>query len=353
MAGNKLTGQKELMEQRRHSSATVPYSLYNCRLPEAFPTVPMHWHSELELDVVTAGRGEFICGDMHFPVENGDVILIPPNMLHAAYPDKEEGLKYRAFVFHANMIGAEQNDRSSLSYIKPLRNGQLQVQLKYGREDVDYPAVKELAEELVIQAEYNDAYHDLLLKSRLFALLYFFEKKENISERGLPTGSSELIRPALEYMTFHYEETIGVEFLAGLCTVSVSHFMNTFQKVVGCSAIEYLIHLRIQAACAALTDTTENVAEIATGCGYNNLSNFNRQFKKMTGISPKAYRRQMTEAGSRPEERSNGLAEAGSRPEERSNGFTEAGSRPEEQSNEPVETDRQMHAKTELTKERK
>lgn len=102
-------------------------------------------------------------------------------------------------------------------------------------------------------------------------------------------------------MTFHYEETISVDYLAGICTISISHFMNTFQKVVGCSAIEYLIHLRIQAACAALTDTTENVAEIATGCGYNNLSNFNRQFKKMTGVSPKAYRRQMAETGEKSE----------------------------------------------------
>ena len=261
----------------------------------------MHWHSELELDVVTEGKGEFICGDIHFPVESGDVVLIQPNMLHAAYPDKEEGLKYRAFVFHANMVGAEQTDRSSLSYIKPLRNGQLQVRPKYGREDADYPKVKELAEDLIALAECNDAYHDLFLKSRLFALLYFFEKKENISERGQQSGSSELIRPALEYMTFHYEETISVDYLAGICAISISHFMNTFQKVVGCSAIEYLIHLRIQAACAALTDTTENVAEIATGCGYNNLSNFNRQFKKMTGVSPKAYRRQMAETGGKSE----------------------------------------------------
>lgn len=173
-----------MMEQRHHSSVTVPYSLYNCRLPEAFPTVPMHWHSELELDVVTEGKGEFICGDMHFPVESGDVVLIPPNMLHAAYHDKEEGLKYRAFVFHANMVGAEQNDRSSLSYIKPLRNGQLQVKPKYGREDADYPKVKELAEDLIALAECNDAYHDLFLKSRLFALLYFFEKRKIYRKEG-------------------------------------------------------------------------------------------------------------------------------------------------------------------------
>ena len=349
MVRNKQTEQKELMEQRHHSSVTVPYSLYNCRLPEAFPTVPMHWHSELELDVVTEGKGEFICGDIHFPVESGDVVLIQPNMLHAAYPDKEEGLKYRAFVFHANMVGAEQTDRSSFSYIKPLRNGQLQVKPKYGREDADYPKVKELAEDLIALAECNDAYHDLFLKSRLFALLYFFEKKENISERGQQTGNSELIRPALEYMTFHYEETISVDYLAGICAISISHFMNTFQKVVGCSAIEYLIHLRIQAACAALTDTTENVAEIATGCGYNNLSNFNRQFKKMTGVSPKAYRRQMAETGSRLDIQNNGPAKMNSRLDEQNNGPVKMNSRLDEQNRGLAETG----GKSELTKERK
>ena len=91
MGRNKLTEQKELMEQRHHSSVTVPYSLYNCRLPEAFPTVPMHWHSELELDVVTEGKGELSAAICIFRWKVGTWCLLHPTccMLHTMIKRKD------------------------------------------------------------------------------------------------------------------------------------------------------------------------------------------------------------------------------------------------------------------------
>ena len=53
---------KETEEKRRHSTAYIPYSFYDCRLPTYFASVPLHWHSEFELDYVVAGAGEFTCG---------------------------------------------------------------------------------------------------------------------------------------------------------------------------------------------------------------------------------------------------------------------------------------------------
>ena len=63
------------------------------------------------------------------------------------------------------------------------------------------------------------------------------------------------------------------------------------KKAVGMGAIEHLTHLRINAACDALSDTSKIISEIAFSCGYSNLSNFNRQFKQIMGCSPKEYRK--------------------------------------------------------------
>ena len=278
-------------EQRQHSSSLVPYSIYECNIPDSFPNVPMHWHNEFEIDYILQGKGDFICGDEHFPVGHGDVIMIAPNMLHAAYPSSSSNLYYIAFVFHANMLGLESNDRSSTHCIRPLITGQLRVNMKYDLGHPDYSVIHSLTETIVSCANKNNPYDDLLIKSSLLQLLWYFEKKDNLSSiQGKDISYSSLIRPALEYMTYCYMDTITIGQLAAKCSISSSHFMNSFKKAAGCSAIEYLTHLRIKAACSALTETTDDISTISYRCGFGNLSNFNKQFKKITGNSPRLYR---------------------------------------------------------------
>jgi AraC-like DNA-binding protein/mannose-6-phosphate isomerase-like protein (cupin superfamily) len=279
-------------EQRQHSSSLVPYSIYECHIPDSFPNVPMHWHNEFEIDYILQGNGDFICGDEHFSVSPGDVIMISPNMLHAAYPSYGMNLHYIAFVFHANMLGLESNDRSSTHCIRPLITGQLRVKMKYDLSHPDYPVIHSLAETIITCANKNNPYDDLLLKSLLLQLYWYFEKKDNLSSlQGDNISYSSLIRPALEYMTYRYMDSITINELAAKCAISSSHFMNSFKKAAGCSAIEFLTHLRIKAASTALTETTDDISTISYNCGFDNLSNFNKQFKKITGCSPREYRK--------------------------------------------------------------
>ncbi|MGN1416999.1 MAG: hypothetical protein ACI4XF_09155, partial [Oscillospiraceae bacterium] len=53
-------------EKRQHSSRLVPYSYYKCLIPDFFAGVPMHWHGEFEINYISEGSAEFICGDEHF-----------------------------------------------------------------------------------------------------------------------------------------------------------------------------------------------------------------------------------------------------------------------------------------------
>ena len=53
--------QLQTKEGRTHSSTLVPYSIYDCKIPEYFPNVPMHWHTEMEIDIFEEGEGEFFC----------------------------------------------------------------------------------------------------------------------------------------------------------------------------------------------------------------------------------------------------------------------------------------------------
>ena len=286
---------RDTEEKRQHSTPLVPYSFYEVRIPEELNNVPVHWHNEFELNRVLRGAGEFICGDYRFTAKEGDIILIPPNMLHAAYPTNNSTLWYQAFVFHSSMLGATNNDRSTLECIRPIMNGSLKVSGPICPNSKNYDAFKASSDQIFSCVFGNLPHLDLLLKSELLRFIWLLHQSADMVSLENPGISyGELVRPALEYMRKNYPENISIDFLADLVHLSKSYFMSCFKKAVGIGAIEHLTHLRINAACDALTDTGKKISEIAFTCGYSNLSNFNRQFKQVMGCSPKEYRKRKT-----------------------------------------------------------
>lgn len=83
---------------------------------------------------------------------------------------------------------------------------------------------------------------------------------------------------------------IKLETLAGLANMSQSAFSRFFKLHTGRTLSDYIIDIRLGNATRMLIDTTESIAEISFCCGYNNLSNFNRIFKRKKGCSPSEFR---------------------------------------------------------------
>ncbi len=286
---------RENKENRRHSTPLIPYSYYDVNIPESLNNVPMHWHSEFELNRILRGAGEFICGDERFSAKEGDFLLIPPNMLHAAYPSEHHELVYQVLVFHPAMIGATSNDRCTIECIRPIINGSVQTSNAIGSDSQKCAEIKETINNIFSCVFGNLPQLDLLLKSELLRLFWLLDQTSGTITHDTNTISySEIVRPALEYMIDNLHENISINRLADLCHLSKSYFMSCFKKAVGLGAIEHLTHLRINAACDALSDTGKMISEIAFTCGYSNLSNFNRQFKQIMGCSPKEYRKKKT-----------------------------------------------------------
>lgn len=284
-------------EARVHGSARVPFGLYENRMPEMYGNVPAHWHEEFELNAVRAGKGILFLDGERYAVSAGDILIIPPNVLHAAYPEKGAVLHYDALVFHPSMLGGGV-DRSVTDCVNPLIRGQMTAGPLVAAGSSGYPAVADAVRQIFAAARKNTARDDLLLKSGLLQLVYLLE------EGGPPRQPEErpdhrLIRPALSYLAEHYAEPVTIGQLAGYCNLSKSYFMGCFKRATGMSAMEHLCQLRIRAACEALGKTGRSVSEIAADCGFQNLSGFNRQFKKRVGCSPAQYRKS---AGHPPEE---------------------------------------------------
>lgn len=96
---------------------------------------------------------------------------------------------------------------------------------------------------------------------------------------------------AVEHIHRHYDEPLRLPALAEMAGLSVYQFDQRIRGLFHVTAGQYLVKVRIDAACQRLTGSREAIAQIALACGYSDQSAFSRQFKQAVGISPLAYRK--------------------------------------------------------------
>ena len=92
----------------------------------------------------------------------------------------------------------------------------------------------------------------------------------------------------------NYNTNIKLEKVAEIANMSATAFCRYFKSRTRLTLSEFIMLLRIGHACSLLTETDMSISEIAFMCGYNNLSNFNRQFRKVKDITPGEYLRQLS-----------------------------------------------------------
>jgi transcriptional regulator GlxA family with amidase domain len=108
---------------------------------------------------------------------------------------------------------------------------------------------------------------------------------------------SQRLTRVLQYINDHIADEVSLSDIARIAGLSAQAFGRFFRKKVGMSCIDYVIAQRISLACRHLLETDQTIATVAFLVGFNNLSNFNRQFRRLKGVSPKTYRHQGQDGG--------------------------------------------------------
>ena len=96
----------------------------------------------------------------------------------------------------------------------------------------------------------------------------------------------------MNYINHHFLEDISVDSITEALFLNKNYVAHLFKKETGYSLIGYAIMLRINRAKLLLAKTDKSITELAAECGYDDFAYFSRQFKKTTGLTPSAYRKQ-------------------------------------------------------------
>ena len=282
-----------LKKQVTNNNLWRPYVYYWNTFPGKWPFVEPHFHPEFAIHYMVKGSMLFSLNDEFILASEGDIIFIQPNMVYSITPPTDLiGMNnYHTFIFDSDFLCGSMGASCYTEILSPIIQNEVNFSCVITKEHPYYDEIRTSMDNIVSAAKIHTPPLTLLIKSELLRLFYFVLEYGN--QQKSPTSSKMLksIQPALSYINKNFDKNITLEQLATLSNVSVSRFTAKFKKIMNVSAITYVTQVRVKRACQLLTNTKDPILNIATACGFNNISNFNVLFKREVGCSPHEYRK--------------------------------------------------------------
>lgn len=278
-----------------HRTDSRPFSLYRTVVDEGEScALYLHCHSEAELFYLEQGSVDFQVESRSFSLRAGEGIFVPPGQIHSAVnrTDPTAPCCHRAVVFDLKLLEQSLPPRCQ-NYFAPLQLRRpdcvfpiTSAKPENSRLLTLLPAVFSLQEPELERYELSLMGALLLCWQELYNLCF-----SRLSADPADNALQSEIQKSLEFLQRNFANPVTLAELSKQAGFSESYFCHSFKSCTGYTPFAYLNRLRILNSCELLTQTGKKITEIASLCGFNNVSYFNRTFYKMTGTSPSAYRR--------------------------------------------------------------
>lgn len=273
----------EVVEVRRDESFKVWSHGYPYR------TIRWHFHPEYELHLIVATQGKYFVGDHIGTFGPGHLVLLGPNLPHNWVSEVPEGdtIDRRNLVmqfsqdFVRRCIDAFPECREAQALFDDARRG-------IAFDEATSAAVAPIFEQLLLAQGIRRTSLFLLLLDRLCGAA----KRTLLASPACdqPNAASTRLSHALSYIGKNLGSDLRESDLAQLAGQSVSAFSRAFHRHTGMPFVQYVNRLRIESACHMLIADEGNITEVCFQSGFNNVSNFNRQFRAVKGMSPSEFR---------------------------------------------------------------
>lgn len=280
-----------LHENKVHFQNEYQFNIYICSIPLDYASIPMHWHDEFEIIAIKKGSGYVTVNLQKYKVSSGDIIIVLPGTLHSIDRKKNSSMEYENILFSKEFLDFGTHDLVQCSYLEPFFNCELQVRSYLSPGHTLHNKISRIIMQLDDKNDKKDFGYQLFVKGALLQIIYLLITNPPSSDERVHNGKyEEKLKSIIGYVSNHYTEEISIDDIAEFCHYSPSHFMRFFKTHTGMSFTSYVNDFRVTEARALLTSTNDSILEISQKCGFTNVSNFNRMFKRKYGVSPRQIR---------------------------------------------------------------
>jgi len=265
------------------------------------PFIPWHQHPEYELSLITKGKGIRMVGDRVTRFENNDLVLIGAYTPHETVFDPEYRDHPNGFQGEGIFIQFIYNFLGEDFFKVPENNSLNRFLLESTRGYVILGETRKKVISILKKMEDMgdcERIYSLLSIFRIFSTTKDFKTISSSSfNKPFWIDESGPMQKASQYILQNFHKPIFVKDLLEITNMSNTSFYAKFKTTFRMPFKDYLLKIRIGYACKLLTEGNYGISGVAYQSGFENISNFNRQFKKIKGITPSSFQEKAGNSG--------------------------------------------------------
>jgi len=252
---------------------------------------PIHFHPEYELNFIYRGKGvRRIVGDHTEIIDDIELVLVGPNLVHGWELNDCTCKEIYEITMHIHndLLGEKMLSRKIFKSIKDM--------FKRSKHGILFS--KEITKAMMPR---------IMVLPKIMGINYFLEFVSILNDLANSEGqtmlstqcseakdfdNSKRIKKVYDYIQENYHKTITLDEISSLVNMSPVSFNRFIKKRTGTTFITYVNNTRMAFAASWLLESDLSIGEISFKCGFNNIANFNRLFKKSKKCTPSEYREQ-------------------------------------------------------------
>lgn len=269
--------------------SSLRYSRFTERDPDA--KAYWHYHPEVELVYIKEGFGNRYVGDHISTFENGDLILMGPNIPHFGYEFGLQGVNEEIVVqFKKDLIKTSVQIMPELKLVDALITKSKSGLSFYGE-------TREVIGRELEQMQAKSPFDRLLSILKVLEILSESKECEVLNARGMTliiqNQDDVKINQVYNYVKENFRSEISLGEISQVALMTVPAFCRYFKKYTKRTFTQFVNEFRVRQAISLISVGNKSITEIAYEVGFNNFSHFNKQFKRVTGVSPSAYKKSL------------------------------------------------------------
>lgn len=274
------------MEEVEGLYNAYPYVFHHVDMSKT--AIPWHWHEALEFCYIQAGSVKVSTAGQTQVFERGQGFFINSNVLTAMKENAD--CLMDSHLFYAAFLGGHFKSVFETKYLDPvLQNRKLDLLPLRGENETQKALLQKLQQLALLQSRQNVEFQTRNLLSEIWLLL--LEELQNTKLKSVPAKNQDRILSMLAFVQENYEKKLTLQDIANAGAVSTRECLRCFREAIGQAPVEYLLEYRAQAAAKLLENTDASVTEIAMQTGWGSSSYFAKMFRRLRGMTPKAYRK--------------------------------------------------------------
>lgn len=272
-------------------SQKILLKMWHVHVPPGKRPLQRHFHTRFEITLVQSGGGTYTTDSGEHPMHPGDLFVFASNEFHTITDVSPEGLvitnlHFEPYYLQENAAGSLLDSYFNICYTHAdtFRN---RIPAEQGA--VLRGLFEEIAQEMHTRRR---AYEWSVYAHLQLFMVTLIRAHGYTAPQAAAFSQIQHLTQALRYIDKHFAENLTLDLLAAQAGITPTYFSALFKQAFSISPWDYLLTKRIEHAIHLLLTQPKqrNMLDIAVHCGFNNTANFNKQFKKLTGLTPSQYR---------------------------------------------------------------